>query len=91
MSECQTKAGNQECFEKFEKLGNLKNLENLKNLKNFHFHYFRYFHNFHGLIHSLSTCWTTFVFMSNIVYAKNAKKCPCFYVKMTSITDNNIA
>ena len=52
MSECQTKAGNQECFD---------------NLKNFHFHYFRYFHYFHyfhSFIHSISTCWTTLVFMS---------------------------
>ena len=33
----------------------------------FHFHYFRrfhYFHNFHPLIQSLSTCWTSFVFIS---------------------------
>ena len=32
----------------------------------FRFHYFRYFHYFHNfqsLIQSLSTCWTTFVFM----------------------------
>ena len=33
----------------------------------FRFHYFRYFHYFHNfqsLIQSLSTCWTSFVFMS---------------------------
>ncbi len=46
MSESQTKAGNQECFEKLGKLKNLKILENLKILKNFHFHYFRSFTTF---------------------------------------------
>ena len=29
-----------------------------------YFHYFHYFHNFHPLIHSLSICSTSFVFMS---------------------------
>ena len=49
MSECQTKAGNQECFEKLENLKTwkLKNSKTLKTLKMI-----------------LGTCWTTFVFMS---------------------------
>ena len=45
MSECQTKAGNQECFEKLENLKTwkLENFENIKNdpwdmLNNFCFH-----------------------------------------------------
>ena len=45
MSECQTKAGDQECFEKLENLktGKLENFENIKNdpwdmLNNFCFH-----------------------------------------------------
>ena len=61
MSEHQTKAGNQECFEKLDKL----TLFHFHYFCYFHyFYYFYYFHNFHSLIHSLSTCWTTFVFMS---------------------------
>ena len=49
MSECQTKAGNQECFWKLENLKTwkLKNLKTLKPLKMI-----------------LGTCWTTDVFMS---------------------------
>ena len=90
MSECQTKAGNQECFDKLEKLSlslllllsllSLFHSLYLDMLNNFCFHVYDYdqkslshsftfttfatFTLFQSLIQSLSTCWTSFVFIS---------------------------
>ena len=83
MSERQTKAGNQECYEKLEKLSHPLTLSiihspALNMLNNFCFHVYAQkslFHThtlslsqFFTLIHSLLTCWTTFVFMSMLKY-----------------------
>ena len=85
MSECQTKAGNQE-FCKTCKLA-LSHSLTLDTLNNFCFHVYAQkslslFLNltlFQSLIHSLSTCWTSFVFMCKLK-SKYLKLCNMSHV-----------
>ena len=69
MSECQTKAGNQECFGKLEKIGKLSLLPWLLNKKCLNVRQKLGTRSLtlslsQSLNHSLSSYWTTFVFMS---------------------------